>query len=293
MRRFLVLVVGEGVAQQREPRITAVAADHELPWLPEHATPKRGRPNFDAAWVRAVQRRLLADGDLHSDVTGKRPGWWQLGMDVDKKPLKHAEVEAVTPCAAEECSGEVVPSAVCARTKVLVCPILKAGNSGAWRILSVWPGALRPLFENIHDDAPRKWKHSSVPMSSRLGRQLLLAPFHVTRMSEVVEEASSQALHGEQVVPTSHARDLFRHGLGRSAFRVVDTAFSARAWLVLQAAQSRQVGLAFACGAGRTQRQPDAGELLVSRKRSTFRRLTPSTSMRLLFDCSLSVGLVG
>ena len=46
-----------------------------------------------------MQRRLLADGDLPSDVTGKRPGWWQLGMDVDKKPLELEEVQAVTPCA--------------------------------------------------------------------------------------------------------------------------------------------------------------------------------------------------
>ena len=82
-------------------------------------------PNFDAAWVRAVQRRLLADGDLPSDVTGKRPAWWQLGMDVDKKPLEHEELEAVTPCAAEEFSGEVVFTAVCVRTKVQKCPILK------------------------------------------------------------------------------------------------------------------------------------------------------------------------
>ena len=71
------------------------------------------------------------------------------------------------------------------------------------------------------------------------------------------------ALHGEQDVPTSHARDLVRHGLRRSAFRAVDTAISARPWLVIQAAQSRQAGLAFACGAGRTQGQPDAEDLLV------------------------------
>ena len=36
---------------------------------------------------------------LPSDVTGKRPGWWQLGMDVDKKPLDPEEVQAVTPSA--------------------------------------------------------------------------------------------------------------------------------------------------------------------------------------------------
>ena len=71
------------------------------------------------------------------------------------------------------------------------------------------------------------------------------------------------ALHGEQDVPTSHARDLVRHGLRRSAFRAVDTAFSARHWPLLQAAQSRQAGLAFACGADRTQRQPHAEDLLV------------------------------
>ena len=52
--------------------------------------------------------------------------------------------------------------------------------------------------------------------------------------------------------PTSHARDL-RHGLRRSSFRAVDTAFFARPWLVMQAAQSQQAGLAFACGAGRPQ----------------------------------------
>ena len=38
------------------------------------------------------------------------------------------------------------------------------------------------------------------------------------------------ALHGEQDVPTSHARDLVRHGLRRSSFRAVDTAFFARPW---------------------------------------------------------------
>ena len=76
-----------------------MAADHELPWPPEHATPKRGRPNFDAAWVRAVQRRLLAGGDFPSDATGKGFGWWQLGMDVDKMPLELEEEQAVTPCA--------------------------------------------------------------------------------------------------------------------------------------------------------------------------------------------------
>ena len=93
--------------QQREALVAAVAADHQLPWPPEHVTPKRGRPNVDVAWVRAVQRRLLADGDLPSDVTGKRPGWWQLGMDVDKKSLKPEDFEAVTPCAAEEVRMEV------------------------------------------------------------------------------------------------------------------------------------------------------------------------------------------
>ena len=46
------------------------------------------------------------------------------------------------------------------------------------------------------------------------------------------------ALHAEQEVPTSHARDFVRHGLGRPAFGAVDTTFSARPWLVLQAAQS-------------------------------------------------------
>ena len=65
------------------------------------------------------------------------------------------------------------------------------------------------------------------------------------------------------VLDWSHARDLVRHGLRRPAFRVVDTAFSALPWLVLHSAQSRQVGLAFACGAGRTQRQPDVEDLLV------------------------------
>ena len=76
------------MAQQRKARLAAVAADHELPGPPEHVTPKRGRPNFDEAWVRAVQRRLLADGDFPCDVTGKRSGWWQLGMDVNKKALE-------------------------------------------------------------------------------------------------------------------------------------------------------------------------------------------------------------
>ena len=100
---------------------------------------------LDAAWVRAVQRRLLADGDLHSDVIGKRPGWWQLGMDVDKKPLELAQVGAVTPCAAEEFSGEVVPTAVHMRTKVQISwktgswislATTVHGNSGVWRRLS-------------------------------------------------------------------------------------------------------------------------------------------------------------
>ena len=64
MRRFLVPVVGDGVEQQGEARLAAVAADHELPWPPQHVTPKRERPSFDAEWFRAVQGRLLADGDL-------------------------------------------------------------------------------------------------------------------------------------------------------------------------------------------------------------------------------------
>ena len=201
--------------QQREARLAAVAADHELPWPPKHFAPKRGRPNSEAAWVRAVQRRLLADGDLPSGVTGKRPRWWQHGMDVDKKPLEPEEVQAATPCAeqvdvattacaAEGSSEEVVPTATCVKTRVLLCPILKD-----------W-------FLDF-----------------------------------------AAALHGEQDVPTSHARDLVRHGLRRSAFRAVDTAISARPWLVIQAAQSRQAGLAFACGADRTQGQPDAEDLLV------------------------------
>ena len=276
MRRFLVPVVGDGVAQQREACLAAVAADHELPWPPKHVTPKRGRPNSDAVWVRAVQRRLLADGDLPSGVTGKRPGWWQHGMDVDKKPLEPEEVQAVTPCAeqvdvattacaAEGSSGEVVPTAVCVKTKVHICPILKdwfLDFAGDNRERKQWSMAhslrvarrLCPLFENIHDDAPRKWKYSSAPSSSRLGRLPLLKPFRGGIVA---------ALHEEQDVPTSHARDLVRHGLRRSSFRAVDTAFFARPWLVIQAAQSQQAGLAFACGAGRPQGQPDAEDLLV------------------------------
>ena len=136
MRRFLVPVVGDGVVQQREARLAAVAADHELPWPPKHFTPKRGRPNSEAAWVRAVQRRLLADGDLPSGVTGKRPRWWQHGMDVDKKPLEPEEVQAVTPCAeqvdvattacaAEGSSGEVVPTATCVKDEGASMPDLE------------------------------------------------------------------------------------------------------------------------------------------------------------------------
>ena len=176
MRRFLVPVVGDGAEQQREARLAAVAADHQLPCPPEHATPKRGRPNFDAAWVRAVQRRLLADGGLPSDVTGERPGWWQLGMDVDKKPLDPEEVQAVTPCAAEE-----------VRKNVQKCPVLKdwfldfAGDNRARKQWTMAHRRLCPLFEKIHDDVPRKWRYSSVVVvASRLGRQLLLAPFHLT-----------------------------------------------------------------------------------------------------------------
>ena len=94
-------------------------------------------------------------------------------MDVDKKPLEREEVEAVTPCAeqvkvattscaAEECSGEVVPTAGCATTKVHVCPILKdwfldvAGDNRArkqWSMAQSLRVARRlcPLFEKIHD----------------------------------------------------------------------------------------------------------------------------------------------
>ena len=81
MRRFLVPVVGDGVVQQREARLAAVAADHELPWPPKHVTPKRGRPNSDAVLVR-VQRRLLADGDLPSGVLANARV--VAGMDVDE-----------------------------------------------------------------------------------------------------------------------------------------------------------------------------------------------------------------
>ena len=249
MRRFLVLVVGDGVAQQREARLAAVAADHELPWPPKHVTPKRGRPNSDAAWVRAVQRRLLADGDLPSSVIGKRLGWWQHGMDVDKKPLEPEEVQAVThcaeqvdvattACAAEGSSGEVVPTAVCVKTKVHICPILKdlfldfAGDNRErkqWSMAQSLRVARRlcPLFENIHDDAPRKWKYSSAPSSLRLGLLPLLKPFHVTRLSEVVEEASSQLCMGSRMyqllmhetlsaMPSERWTRRFLHGLGLS-----------------------------------------------------------------------------
>ena len=88
------------------------------------------------------------------------------------------------------------------------------------------------LFENIHDDAPRKWKYSSAPSSSRLGRLPLLKPFHVTRLSEVVEEASSQLcmesrmyqllLHETlsamdcDVRPSERWTRRFLHGLGLS-----------------------------------------------------------------------------
>ena len=254
MRRFLVPVVGDGVVQQREARLAAVAADHELPWPPKHFTPKRGRPNSDAAWVRAVQRRLLADGDLPSGVTGKRPRWWQHGMDVDKKPLEPEEVQAVTPCAeqvdvattacaAEGSSEEVVPTATCVKTRVLLCPILKdwfLDFAGDNRERKQWSMAhslrvarrLCPLFEKIHDDAPRKWKYSSAPSSSRLGRQPMLKPFHVTRLSEVVEEVSSQLCMGSRmyqllmhetlsamdcdVRPSERWTRRFLHGLGLS-----------------------------------------------------------------------------
>ena len=189
-------------------------------------------------------------------------------MDVDKKPLEGAEVEAVTPCAAEEFSGEVVPTAVCAETKVHLCPDLArlvlgfrwrqpCTESGAWRILSAWPGAfvhcLRTFMTTLHATGSTALCQCRDSGVSRCSHEVV-----GSRRGGVVA-----ALHGEQDVPTSHARDLVRHGLGRSAFQLVDTAFSARPWLVPQAAQSRQVGLAFACGAGRTQRQPDAEGLLV------------------------------
>ena len=117
-------------------------------------------------------------------------------MDVDKKPLEPEEVQAVIPCAeqvdvattacaAEGSSGEVVPTAVCVKTKVHIRPILKdwfLDVAGDNRQRKQWSMAhslrvarrLCPLFENIHDDAPRKWKYSSAPSSSRLGRQPML-----------------------------------------------------------------------------------------------------------------------
>ena len=126
---------------------------------------------------------------------GKRLGWWLHGMDVDKKPLEPEEVQAVTPraeqvdvattaCATEVSSGEVVPTAVCVKTKVHICPTLKdwfldfAGDNRArkqWSMTHSLRVARRlcPLFENIHDDAPRKWKYSSTPSSSRLDAQTI------------------------------------------------------------------------------------------------------------------------
>ena len=84
---------------------------------------------------------------------------------------------AMTACAAEGSSGEVVPTAVCVKTKVHICPILKdwfLDFAGDNRERKQWSMAhsvrvarrLCPLFENIHDDAPRKWKYSSAPSSS-------------------------------------------------------------------------------------------------------------------------------
>ena len=159
-----------------------MAANHEPPWPPEHATHERGRPNFVAAWVRAVQRRMLADGDLPSDVTGKRPvvaAWDGRGQ------------EASRTCGSGGCD------AMCGRGVFLRggshCRLCE--DEGAYMPdLESMAHSLRvarrfcPLFQNIRDDAPRKWKHSSVPVSSRLRGQPLLAPFHLTRLSEVVEE---------------------------------------------------------------------------------------------------------
>ena len=122
---------------------------------------------------------------------------------MDKKPLEPEELQAVTPCAEQVDVATTSCALEKARTKVHTCPVLKdwfldfAGDNRArkqWSMAHSLHVARRlcPLLENIHDDAPRKWKHSSVPMSSRLGRQPLLTPFHLTRLSEVVEEASSQ-----------------------------------------------------------------------------------------------------
>ena len=191
MRRFLVPVVGDGVAQQREARLAAVAADHKLPWPPEHVTPKRGRPTFDAAWVRAVQRRL----------PGKRPGWWQLGMDVDKKPLKPEEVQAVTPCAEQVDVATTSCAVEKARTKVHICPVLKdwfldfAGDNRArikWSMAHSLRVARRlcPLLEaqlcaDVFETQATAVAHT--------------IPF--TRLSEVVEEASSQLCMESRMYP--------------------------------------------------------------------------------------------
>ena len=244
-----------------------MAADHELPWPPEHLTTKRGRPNFDAAWVRAMLRCLLADGDsllisLANALGGGSLGWsWTRSLPNLKKCRRRASgcgYVATTSCAVEK-----------ARTKEHICPVLKdqildfAGDIRARRQYSM-AHSLRvarhfcPLFENIHAQVEAQ-------LCTNVFETRATAVAQTIPFDEVVGSHRGgivTALHGEKDVPTSHARDHVRHGLRRSAFRAVDTV-SARPWLVSQAAQSRQAGLAFACGADRTQRQPHAEDLMV------------------------------
>ena len=57
----------------------------------------------------------------------------------------------------------------------------------------------QPCAHTVEDDAPRKWKHRSAPASSRVGRQPMLTPSNLTRLSDVVEEASSQLCMGSRM----------------------------------------------------------------------------------------------
>ena len=95
------------------------------------------RPSFDAEWFRAVQGRLLADGDL--------PCHWQtpwgggsLGWTWTRSLSKREEVEAVTPCAEASEGGNDV---VCGRG------VFRRGGSNCW--LCDDEGACVPDLERL------------------------------------------------------------------------------------------------------------------------------------------------
>ena len=228
------------IAEQRDARHEAAAQSLGMPW-PEPRVCKRrvGKPTNDERYREAVYAAIRADA-LPPGTTAGRPSWWRPGLplvqNIEAEVAEATEVVPVEPHEAppaaavvpeEAHDGPLPPAAAPKKKYGIVAQEVKDWYLEWWRAKQTlgWTHhqahaaavELAPsLFEKIHKDTPRQWKHSSEIRHKRQktsGRPLRLSAGEASLVAEAVQRACAKLPLSLWVLVDIANKHLAKHGV--------------------------------------------------------------------------------